>query len=298
MLSSFFEIAKVEPVGPSLKAEASAQGLSTFDKRSQVFYFIGYNYSTSHTHLIGLDARDGKLIYSVYLPFANQQFVGRGEYCEFNENVSFVNKQTFVWKTYVECKTKTGEVLVVGPSMDDKKLHHIFSVNPSTGNLTFIGKVEGGDILENKSGFDPKRNILLIYYTQQLRAILFAVSIPSGKILYSIRNPDNLECMNYVPSLGLFFGIGLTSFNSTHSVRTLVSLDPQNGHSNVLRQYKQFKLIQAAMSAYSAKTNVLYTFLSDVNNDANMYLVGFDLSSGFVKHQHVSCVPWSITCND
>jgi len=309
--------AKVTPVGSPLAYEAQAQQLSVVDSKNNLFYMIGFNQSTQLVHLIALNLQTAAIVSETKLPFLEAVFVGVGQ--------------------SINIDPSSGDLFLSGRDPVDQ-LHHLYRYSPKTHQIKYITKIGDIDVMGGSSEYDPVAQILWLTYAlndttgarrnkqryyngipassrrltgagtnKQMNNVnnmeidLVGINVNTGNVVHQIKNTLYLETMNYDPVTGLIVGIGLQVYSSTNYTRILMTLNSKTGATKVISELSDYFIIDASISAFNAKTRLLYAILQPKEpEDAPFELVCVNVNTGkVVSHPQVNLqeeaqAPWSL----
>ena len=171
-----------------------------------------------------------------------------------------------------------GTVVIVSRTNDDPQNHHVFTYDVSSDTLTDLGGKVGGKNAILCSTLDVHQNILHVAYGNKIYAIDIT---DKAAPVTAFPNKQNLCTMDFNPSDGLIYGIGLNGYQE----RTLASLNATSGKSKDIGTIGQNLAIALdGLSTLDYDAGMLYAFLGTYSPIAEMYqLYAIDLSNGYAK---------------
>jgi hypothetical protein len=306
--------------GQAFKYTLQGQGLSSLDATRGVYYIIGLNDSTTPAgiKLVGISTDSGMVISETPLPFAQEFFVGVGQ--------------------YVDVQVGTRYVLCVGPDVTTGK-NTLYQVNPVVNTVTALGLVGSTDFLDILGGtsvYDPSVNIEWVQFamndTNNILFRMYGYDANDGTLLNMIDNNANFGAMAYDSVNSLVYGIGaainatsgkfeigIYTFNSATTVTDLLVGLPQFtsymsaeftvdyrhrvGYGFFTNQSAVATDYQQAYSKANPHAAPMSISMKPVTNYQGplpgMMLVAIDIDTGLILSQAQACAqfpdcPWSI----
>ena len=193
-------------IGPALPAELEAQNLATLDSAGGVYYFVGYNQAKGQPQLVGLSLATGAVTSAVPLPFAEESFVGVGQYMAFASDSK----------------------LVVLSGQTAHQPHLVITGAPATGASRRVCAIahEELDVLGGSAAYVPGAELFVFNLGVNDTIANFVVDLKSGAVVNSTNTArGNLESMVFNPTDQLIYGLGLDIEGQAWN-RSIASFDP------------------------------------------------------------------------
>jgi hypothetical protein len=273
------------PVGPSLGAKyAQAQGLSTIDVPGQLFYSILYDLSTSKPMLVGLSLATGAVVSAVAVPFAEEGFIGVGQWLAFE-----------------------GALVIVG-GQNAAQAHQVGTIDPVKGGYKQIALLNASllDVLGGcHAAYVKSSNEVLIQLgTQGPPAAInvYAIDVTSGAVRVSdMTETANIVTLSYDATTDVVVGLGIQVAGGKLQ-RTISSLDPKTLKVTTIGKTSAEVIESGGISAYNTDSKGLY-WIGDKTGNDDFFLVQNSvepgakvLSTGDLCASDAAC-PWSLEYN-
>jgi len=273
--------AKSVTLGVPVPSELQAQSLASFDKLNNIYYFVGFNTTTSQTQLVGLSVT-GTIGFTYDLPFPATPFIGIGQ--------------------YVAVDPKSSDVIVIGITQPPST-HTILRVDTDFPHEhKTLGSFDALDVLGAFSAYDGNNDRIYVEVanaeTNNINILGF--NAHTGKLEQTLDDIYIVETLAWDPKSGLLYGIGLNVSDDGESFqRSLVSLDGKSGKFQVLALLPEYRIISASISTFDPVGRILYSFLTKGEDLDTFYLVGVNVDTGKVVSSPQACAndaecPWSI----
>ena len=231
--------------------------------------------------LIGIDVVNGKVENRVKLPFVSSAFIGVGEAVDVDES--------------------NGEVFCVGLQADQK--HHLFRINPRTGESKHLADCGFIDVLGGAHAFDQTNNLVWLQYgvnnTGAISIDLFGFDAHTGELKHQIKEGDSngIYTLSYDIQREQMIGFG---FDMTTHARTLLRLDTTTGSVAKIGAVSGYSVINGNIVTVDSRAGVIYAQLqSSSNSSAPFDIVGVNVTTAqVVSHaplcQDPALCPWSM----
>jgi hypothetical protein len=269
-------------VGPSMAAKyAQAQGLSTIDVAGGIFYSILYDLSTSKPMLTGLSLATGAVVSSIAVPFAEEGFIGVGQWLAF-----------------------AGPKVIVG-GQSATQTHLMGTIDPVKGGYKQFASLNASllDVLGGCHAAYVKSSseVLIQLGTQGPPAAInvYAIDVATGAVRVSVQTEAaNIVTLSYDATTDIVVGLGIQVAGSKLQ-RTISSLDPKTLKVTTVGKTNAEVIESGGISAYNSDSKGLYWIGDKTGNDdfylvQNSVLAGAKvLSTGDLCANDAAC-PWSL----
>ena len=280
-LIRIFDNGTTVAVGPSLGSKyAQAQGLSTIDVAGALYYSILYDLSTSKPMLVGLSLATGAVASAIPVPFAEEGFIGVGQWLAFQ-----------------------GPRVIVG-GQNAAQLHLVGTIDPVKGgykqlttlNATLLDVLGGCHAAYVKSSDE----VLIQLGTQNPPAInVYAIDATTGAVRVDVMTDTaNIVTLSYDATTDVVVGLGIQVAGGKLQ-RTISSLDPKSLKVTTIGKTSVEVIESGGISAYNTVSKGLY-WIGDKTGNDDFFLVQNSvapgakvISTGDLCANDAAC-PWSL----
>eukprot|EP01006_Ploeotia_vitrea_P061573 TRINITY_DN78475_c0_g1_i1.p1 TRINITY_DN78475_c0_g1~~TRINITY_DN78475_c0_g1_i1.p1 ORF type:complete len:325 (-),score=34.88 TRINITY_DN78475_c0_g1_i1:52-1002(-) len=195
-----------------INKELQAEQVSSMDSMHGILYMIGENSTHARPNLIGIDVKDGKVVYETEkLPFPGETMVGVGE--------------------HINVDAKTGIAYLVGPYGVSGKEWQVVAYNLHERKAHVVTKLQNViPVLGVGSAYCPENHMLWIPTGVNNTIDMYGVNVDSGKIIH-IKDGFSSGPIAYNPGTKEIAGLGIKIINRQKNEwkRELVSMSCTDG---------------------------------------------------------------------
>eukprot|EP01088_Endostelium_zonatum_P009658 TRINITY_DN22944_c0_g1_i2.p1 TRINITY_DN22944_c0_g1~~TRINITY_DN22944_c0_g1_i2.p1 ORF type:complete len:310 (-),score=52.28 TRINITY_DN22944_c0_g1_i2:55-984(-) len=178
----------------------------------------------------------------------------------------------------------TGNIVAIAEA--SAEFSYLLILNPRTGNITHLEKLNGNSVGSKSGVYDPVHDNywfqLQTFTNGQINNKVFAYNI--GQRRFVIESAHNSSFL---------FGLALDSktstlkavgFSQVWGTPYLLSIDMTNGNSTIISSYSQFSGVEEGC-AFDPEQRIFYSYLRDVNPQRGFFLVGVNVDTGSIISQ-------------